>query len=108
MKFTFKKPSLATIEKGFGLGASIAISALIIVKCYVAIKSGIQTLRGMHPKKKVFVVVSEDHEESQEDESLKEEKESIPEDSNPTSGKPVEEEKTVDESSKAPKKTTKK
>lgn len=108
MKFTFKRPSLATIEKGFGLGASIAISILIIVKCSVAIKSGVQTLMGTQPKKKVLVVVSEDHEESQEDESLKEEKEPILEDSNTTSDATVEEEKPVYESSKAPKKTNKK
>lgn len=60
-KLNFKKPSLSSLEKDFGLGASIAISALIITKCAVAIQSGIRTLKGSKPKKKVFVVVSDSH-----------------------------------------------
>lgn len=93
MKFTFKKPSLTNIEKGFGLGASIAISALIIVKCCVAIKSGIQTLKDSHPKKKVLVVVSDSHADNPQEDAegtpVEEEKQPIPtEDPNPTIEEP--------------------
>lgn len=93
-KLNLKRPSLSSVEKGFGLGASIAISALIITKCAVAIQSGIRTLRGSKPKKKVLVVVSDSHTDNPQEDAEGtpvEEEEKQPtttEDPNPTIEEP--------------------